>query len=151
MEGLLDMDGIHELLARMHGFPGVRRLRAVLETGQVGKSIPRSELERRFLELRRHAGLPEPAVNEWIAVTGEEIQVDFAWYGPRVIVETDGFATHRTRRAFGRDRRRDRALSLAGWRVVRFTWEEVVKEPEHVIEVLRKLFAGEYRKHRSTT
>ncbi len=139
---MLDMDAVRELLARTAGHPGVRRLRAVVETGQVGENIPRTELEARFRQLCEQAGLPRPAVNEWIAVAGEEIQVDFVWFKERVIVETDGFGTHGTRQAFQRDRRRDQLLSLAGWRVVRFTWDEVTKEPGHVTDVVRKLLAG---------
>jgi very-short-patch-repair endonuclease len=68
-------------------------------------------------------------VNQWLTAAGEELQVDFAWHRERVIAETDGFDTHRTRQAFRRDRRRDRLLSLAGWRVVRFTWDDVTGDP----------------------
>jgi very-short-patch-repair endonuclease len=78
-------------------------------------------------------------VNAWITVGGEEMQVDFLWRKQRVIAETDGFRTHGTRQAFQRDRRRDQLLALAGWRVVRFTWDQVTKLPEQVIEVMRKL------------
>jgi very-short-patch-repair endonuclease len=80
-------------------------------------------------------------VNEWVAVAGEEMQVDFVWHGHRVIVETDGFGTHSSRQAFQRDRRRDQVLSLANWQVVRFTWDEVTKEAGHVTEVVRNLLA----------
>lgn len=67
------------------------------------------------------------------------MQVDFLWRKHRVIVELDGFATHSTRRAFQYDRRRDQLLTLAGWQVIRFTWDEVTNEPGHVIDVMRKL------------
>jgi len=139
---VLDMNAVRELLARRKGHPGVRRLRAILEMGQVAENIPRTELEERFLARCRRTGLPRPAVNEWIAVAGEEIQVDFVWFKQRVIVETDGFGTHGTRQAFQRDRRRDQLLSLAGWRVVRFTWDEVTKEPGYVTGVVRELLAS---------
>jgi len=139
---MLDMDAVRELLARRAGCAGVRRLRAVLEPGQVGESIPRTELEARVLRLWRKANLQSPEVNVWMTVGDEEIQVDFVWHEQRVIVETDGFGTHGTRQAFQRDRRRDQLLSLAGWRVVRFTWDEVTKEPSHVTEVVRALISG---------
>ena len=101
--------------------------------------MTRSELERRFLALCRSAGLPSPATNQWFSLAGEEMQVDFAWHGSQVIVETDGYSTHRTRQAFARDRRRDQLLATSGWRVVRFTWEEVTQQPRHVAEVVRNL------------
>jgi putative AbiEi antitoxin of type IV toxin-antitoxin system len=60
---VLDLDAVRELLSRTAGCPGVRRLRAVLETGQVGENIPHTELEERFLGLCRSAELPPPGVN----------------------------------------------------------------------------------------
>jgi predicted transcriptional regulator of viral defense system len=136
---VLDMHAIRELLARRAGQPGVARLRAILEAGQVGENIPRNELEERFLRLCRGGELPLPEVNVWMTVAGEEMQVDFVWHEQRVIVETDGFGTHGTRQAFHRDRRRDQLLVLAGWQVVRFTWDQVTGEPGYVLEVVRKL------------
>jgi hypothetical protein len=43
---------------------------------------------------------------------------------PRLVAETDGWQTHRTRAAFEADRRRDADLQADGWRVARFTWHE---------------------------
>jgi very-short-patch-repair endonuclease len=80
-------------------------------------------------------------VNEWITVAGEEMQVDFLWRTQRLVVETDGFRTHRTRQAFKRDRRRDQLLAAEGWRHARFTWGEVAHERHHVTRVLRDLHA----------
>ncbi len=136
---LVDWSAVDELLARASGHAGARRLRAVLGAGVVGDEVLLSELERRFLALCRRECLPSPAVNQWLALAGEEMQVDFVFHGPRVVVETDGFRTHGTRQAFHRDRRRDRLLGLAGWRVIRFTWDDVTHDPEHVTKVLRDL------------
>jgi hypothetical protein len=52
------------------------------------------------------------------------VEVDFHWPTHHLIVELDGWETHRTRAAFEQDRARDAALTAAGWRVVRFTWHE---------------------------
>jgi hypothetical protein len=60
---VLDMNALRELLARTKGHPGVRRLRAVLETGNVGEGIPRTALEERFLRLCSRSDLPPPEVN----------------------------------------------------------------------------------------
>ena len=83
-----------------------------------------------------------------MAVAGEEMQVDFVWHEQRVIVETDGFGTHGTRQAFQRDRRRDQLLTLAGWRVIRFTWDQVTNEPRYVIDVMRELMSATCLTHR---
>ena len=44
-----------------------------------------------------------------------------------------GWETHRTKAAFKRDRRRDAALTSAGYRVMRFTYDDLVHEPETVV------------------
>ncbi len=142
LKRLVDWSAMEALLTRAAGRRGVCNLRAVL--GQpAATGVTRSELERRFLAVCRRAGLPSPASNEWLTVRGEEIQVDFVWHGARLIVETDGFRTHGTRQAFRRDRSRDRLLSLAGWRVARFTLDEVTAEPENVTGQLRLLLASQ--------
>ena len=46
---------------------------------------------------------------------------DYHWPAHRVIVETDGWESHRTRQAFTNDRAKDAALTAAGYRVLRFT------------------------------
>lgn len=64
-------------------------------------------------------------------------RVDFAWPDAMLVVETDGFAFHADRRSYREDRRRGDALVRAGWRVLRFSWEDVVAYPEHVVECVR--------------
>ena len=65
--------------------------------------------------------------------------VDFLWRDRRLIVETDGRATHGTPLAFERDRARDGTLVLAGYRVVRFTYRQIVYEPEKVARTVLAL------------
>jgi very-short-patch-repair endonuclease len=79
-----------------------------------------------------------PEVNRWIVLPDGEpaIRADFCWPDKRVIVETDGFTTHRTRQAFERDRRRDQRLAAAGWRVIRITWRQLQREPRRVIATI---------------
>jgi len=51
-------------------------------------------------------------------------------------VEVDGFAYHSSREAFERDRRRDARLQAAGYRVVRFTYRQIVSDPDAAIKCL---------------
>jgi very-short-patch-repair endonuclease len=107
-----------------------------LPIGDVGRQEgTRSRLERRFVRLCRRHRLPAPEVNVWVG----RFRVDFLWREQRLIVETDGFATHRTRIAFEADRARDVCLKLMGYEVVRFTWRQVTGEPEHVARTIREL------------
>jgi very-short-patch-repair endonuclease len=118
------------------GAKGARRLRAALPQGD--PELTRSELEDRFLALVARAGLPRPLVNQ--RVLGHE--VDFLWPDRRLIVETDGAATHLTASAFQEDRTRDAHLQAAGYRVVRFTWRDVTARPSWVARVLDSMWHG---------
>ena len=130
---LLDMLSLDEQLARAQGRP-TRKLRAALRTLDIAEpDITRTELEERFLALVLNAQLPRPEVN---AMVGEH-EVDFLWRTERLIVETDGAATHLTPTAFEEDRHRDAILSMMGFRTLRFTWRQVVSEPGFVAQVLR--------------
>ena len=116
--------------------PGGRRLQTVIDRRAPGDpEVTRSELEERFLELVAGAGLERPRVN----ATVEGLEVDFLWPGQRVIVETDGAATHLTPTAFEHDRRRDQRLTAAGYTVLRFTWRQVVEEPRAVARTLERV------------
>ena len=66
-------------------------------------------------------------------------RVDFLWREHCLIVETDGWESHRDRASFEADRARDAALKLMGYEVVRFTWRQVCEKPERVAQVLREL------------
>ena len=94
-----------------------------------------------MLELIRTAELHQPEVNAWITADGWAYKADFLWRAERLVVETDGRAFHSSRRAFEHDRLRDQRLILAGYTVVRFTWRQLVREPERVQRVVRNLLA----------
>jgi predicted transcriptional regulator of viral defense system len=137
---LLDMLAIEDVLARASGRRGAATLRAVLSEMEPGATVTRSELEERFLGICRSVGTPPDDVNAWIPYPdGGGAEADFLWREQRLIVEVDGRAVHTTRRAFEADRRRDQRLLLLGWRVVRFTWRQVLFEPAAVAATLRGL------------
>ena len=64
-------------------------------------------------------------------------RVDFCWPEHRLVVEADGFAFHSDRAAYRADRERLNTLERLGWRVLRFTWEDVRGRPDHVVSVVR--------------
>ena len=89
-----------------------------------------SELEEAFLALCRNAGLPAPAINEWVFVDdGPPLKADFLWREQRLIVEVDGWAAHGSRHRFEADRRRDQRARRAGIDTLRFTRCQVVRDP----------------------
>lgn len=103
--------------------------------GGGGPGLLRSELEAWFHDLVSAARLPAPDVN----VRALGFEVDFLWRSAHVVVETDGFAPHRSRRSFERDRERDAVLTAAGYRVMRVTWRKLRDDPGHVLTRLVQL------------
>jgi hypothetical protein len=131
---VFDLAAIERVIATSR--PGCRALMDAIAA--YDEAPTRQELERLFLKLCADHGLPRPVVNTYVG----DMEVDFTWPAYRVAVETDSRTHHATPYAFERDRRRDAALTLAGWRIARFTWRQVVDEPQVVASVVRALLAG---------
>jgi hypothetical protein len=138
---VFDLRALDDQLERNSTRLAASVLRAVLDEHYAGSTETWSHFEERFLAFARAAGLPQPAVNFWIVLSdgGLPIRADFAWPAQRVIVETDGWDTHRTRQAFERDRRKDLRLGLAGWRPMRVTSRQLDAEPALVEATSRAL------------
>jgi very-short-patch-repair endonuclease/predicted transcriptional regulator of viral defense system len=123
---LWDGVGLSELVERFPRTRGASRARRALERRrETGTTMTRSDLEERFLALVRDLSLPSPEVNAPLRVSGHDYEIDFLWRAQRLAVELDGRETHGTARAFEEDRERDRILTAAGWRPVRFTWRQM--------------------------
>jgi hypothetical protein len=101
-----------------------------------------SVLESLFRVLVLTSALPAPLTQVPIA-DGRDVlcRVDFCWPQERLVVELDGFAFHSDRQAFRQDRQRMNALERLGWRVLRFTWEDVVGRPAYVLALVRQCLA----------
>jgi very-short-patch-repair endonuclease len=97
----------------------------------------RSELETRFLAVVRRHRLPEPEANVRI----DRYEVDFLWRDQRLIVEADGWESHRTRSAFEGDRVRDARLKTLGYEVLRFTWRQIEGDAHGVAAAIRGLLS----------
>jgi hypothetical protein len=129
--GALDLRAVEAASARVsvRRGQGHRRLRAALDAHvRSGVQLTRSPLEERFLDLVLAAGLPRPLLN----ARAEGLEVDALWRRQRVVVELDGWAHHRGRRAAAWDREKTNRLQLAGFVVLRFLHADVVGRPAHV-------------------
>ncbi|MGZ4169430.1 MAG: DUF559 domain-containing protein [Solirubrobacteraceae bacterium] len=131
----LDHRALEDVIARNHGRRGIKPLRDVLARMTDDPPWLQSHSERAFRQLIAAHGLPEPQYNVYV---GGEL-VDAVWREQRLVVEVDGWGYHRSKRSFAEDRRRDRALVRAGWRVVRFTADDVTYRPEAVVAELSEL------------
>ena len=99
--------------------PGTRALRALQSDNASG--FTRSAAERMLRGLIRAANLPRPRFNARLA----GYEVDAVWPDRRLVVEVDGYAYHGHRAQFERDRRKDLALTAAGYRVIRVSWRQL--------------------------
>jgi predicted transcriptional regulator of viral defense system len=122
-----------EAVALAHA--GERGARALAEAlAQDGDPVlTDSELEEIMLGLCDEQQLERPTPRAWVA----GLRVDFLFAASRLVVETDGYRYHRTRRAFERDRERDAILARAGYRTLRFTHRQLTREPALVAETIR--------------
>ncbi|HEX7290742.1 MAG TPA: DUF559 domain-containing protein [Conexibacter sp.] len=135
-QGALDVKGIEEAVERLRGRrgPSVAKVRAALaELAAHGTQLTRSALEDRLLPLLDAHDLPRPATNAHV----EGYEGDAVWRKARLIVELDGWDAHKTRRAFQHDRTKANALTNAGWTVLRFTHDDLVRRPEVVVAGVR--------------
>ncbi|HEU4974659.1 MAG TPA: type IV toxin-antitoxin system AbiEi family antitoxin domain-containing protein [Baekduia sp.] len=132
---LFDLPAVTAAIDRAPRHRGAAKLRHVLAAAaEAGLTLTLSDLEDRFRALCAAHALPAPAVNGRIAGRRR----DFTWHAERLVVETDGWAYHRGRRAFERDRARDQELVAAGYRVLRFTHRQVAREPGAVAATIRR-------------
>jgi very-short-patch-repair endonuclease len=135
--GLVALPDLEMLLARYPRHTGARPVRTLLAAA-APPAFTRSEAEDLLVDLIRAGGLPEPEAN--VVVHGYE--VDFYWRRARFAIEVDGFAYHRSRPAFVRDRQRGSALAAADILVVRLTWHQLTKAKERtLVEIAQALQA----------
>jgi predicted transcriptional regulator of viral defense system len=133
---VLDMGAIHDQLDRNQTRSAAKRTRSILHEHYIGTSLTRSVLEERLFAECRHGGVPLPAVNEWIGLPdgGPPIYADFVWRDARVVIETDGWKTHRTRQKFESDRENDQRLLVHDWRPLRTTWLQIERRPAVIVQ-----------------
>jgi very-short-patch-repair endonuclease len=135
---LPDRPSLHELIDRYPGRRGIRAAREALALFEAGPTPTRSELEERFLALSDRHGLPRPLMNRRVRTPAGTFRVDCIWPELRVIVELDAWSTHSSRMAMLTDRRRDRALRIAGWHPSR-VYSDDFDDEERLLADLRAL------------
>jgi very-short-patch-repair endonuclease len=131
---LLHIGALEDVCARGHGRRALRPIRQLIEEARVPVRT-RSDLEERFALFCREHDIVPTATN--VEVLGHE--VDAFWPRERVIVELDGYAFHRHRAAFERDRSKDIARQVAGYRAIRVTDRRLEGEPDAVAKEIRAL------------
>jgi very-short-patch-repair endonuclease len=116
--------------------PGVGRLRRLIADRTEG--VPSEELEREFLRLVRRVRLPKPVRQQ----PQGRFRIDFAYPDLLIAIEVDGWNSHGTPAALAADLKRQNALVLRGWTILRFTWRQLIDMPDDVAATIRTALRG---------
>ena len=130
----LDTPELHGLCGP--GRVGSATLRQALRQHTPELARTKSELERAFRALCRRGGIPHEVNHRVCGIT-----VDAFWPDLGVVVELDGVQGHATPAQIARDRRRDLKLRAAGYIVLRYSYDQIVREPEAVLADVRAALA----------
>lgn len=136
--GVIDRSQLAIAAGELTG-PGSRRARRVAAAAD-GRS--ESPLESVLRALLIEAGIrgfePQVVIRDGVF----SARVDLGHRELLLALEADSFAFHGSRAALVRDCRRHTNLTIRGWRVLRFSWEDVMFNPEWVVEAVRQAMAG---------
>ena len=143
IEHPLDLNAIHDQLARNPTRPGAKAVRRVLQEHYIGRTPTANENEEALLAITRELGIPDPECNQFLVLDdgGPPIKADFMWRDRRVIVEADSGKWHTSRQRLEQDRVRDQRLTAAGWKIIRTTWRQMTYRPHELRPLLLKLLA----------
>ena len=137
---------LREMVQRLArpGKRGIRRARALtavlLDDGQVNHS----DLETRFFQLLRRAGLPLPRRQRVVhRPDGRFAYADYAYDELDAHIELLGYRWHSSSDALTHDVERNNDIALQRTVVLQFTWSHVTRRPAYVLDKVRALFATE--------
>ncbi|QZY30373.1 endonuclease domain-containing protein [Nocardioides coralli] len=130
--GAVTRDELRAVSVRGAGSAAVRR---VLEHADGRAANPFESVLRAYLI---EAGLVVEAQAPVELETGT-VHPDVVSRSAGAVFEADSWTHHATRKAHRSDCARYNMLVLAGWRVFRFTWEQVMLEPAYVRWVLARV------------
>jgi hypothetical protein len=128
---LVKLDALQALVAERAAWPGVPLLNEVL---LLAEPLAESPMETRLRLLLFDACLPPSVAQHEVRDAGGRLvgRVDLAWPELRLAIEYEG-DHHRERHQFRRDVARLNALRAAGWAVLRFTADDVLRHPHRLI------------------
>ena len=138
--GLLRPSDLYAVLAlhARRGRNGCAALRSALDSRLGDDPVPLSEWSRIVEDLLVDAGLARPRLEFRICDSDGDLlaQVDLAYPSRRVAIELDSVRYHLNRESFVSDPRRRNRLTLAGWTVLSFTWDDYINHPAALCEAV---------------
>jgi very-short-patch-repair endonuclease len=137
-----DHKAIESVIQRANGHPGTKTLSDAIAGDP---QFTRGELEARMRSLAREHRLTQPTFNYTLdAPDHPGLEADCCFPTYRVVIETDGWDTRRTRHAFESDRAKGAALTAAGYTVVRLTYRQLRDDPNTVADRIKAIPAARY-------
>lgn len=124
---------------RTQGRPGVWDLRWALKWRQDPRLGQPSVLESKALRLLHNAGII-PLATEVTPHRDLGYRVDIL-LGPGLALEVDGYSYHHSAEQMTKDARRRNRLSLAGTRVLVYTWRDIAYDGHRVLAEVRAAMA----------
>ena len=126
--------------------PGCRRARRVAASADARAESPlESALRAVLIEAGIDGFEPQVVVRDF----DFSARIDLGHPELLIALEADSFAHHGTRTALTRDCRRHVNLTIRGWRLLRFSWEDVMFDPDWVVDAVRQATAGSPGHHNS--
>jgi Protein of unknown function (DUF559) len=141
--GLVTVRHLAEALEERPNVGGRRGLRQAVDLIADGC---RSELEAHgVLSVFRHRSLPPSVGQHPVRLADRRVMVDRAWPEAKLAVELDGAQHHTSPEDRQRDLARDRELAALGWVVLRFTYADVLRDPEGVRAKVLQVYRARMR------
>jgi very-short-patch-repair endonuclease len=134
--GDVDAEAFAKAAGQVRG-KGAARVRRVAEHAS---GLAANAFESALRGIALEAGLDaRPQVP--VTTGGIEIHPDVVDVDRRIVLEADSWEFHATKDAFQRDCWRYTSLTADGWTVLRFTWWQVMEQPDWVREVIERVVA----------
>lgn len=124
---------------RCGGRRGIARAQRAIRLASPQAESPLETLLRLLIAL---AGLPAPDIQVPVRAGRKTYFADLGYREQRLLLEADGRDHHSERKKVVEDMVRHNAMVGAGWRVLRFTWSQVMYQPELVIAAIRQALYG---------
>jgi very-short-patch-repair endonuclease len=124
------------------GCPGSKVLRKLLDQRPLDYEALHSALEILLERFINESTLP-PHVRQHEVMTngGIPADIDFAWPEEELGVEGEGYRWHSGRRRWQRDLDRQNALAEIGWLLLRFSYHDVTRRSQYVLQTISRTLA----------
>lgn len=132
--GLFRPADIRSYLINSPGRHGMHRAWAVLNDASGAYSEAEVRCHRLLRGARLYGWRPNVDLYDDAGLIGT---ADVLFELARVVIELDGRAYHSESAAFQADRTKQNRLVAQGYSVLRFTWDDLTKRPEYVLDAIR--------------